>query len=89
MDTCRKTFYWIETQGKNSDEFVNAYQSIEIQKNIARSTRMTRQYQITGVPAIVVNGKYLTNTEMGGTAENTMTIVDKLIKKARRDKTIK
>jgi len=89
LDTCRKTFYWIETQGKNSDEFVNAYQSIEIQKNIARSTHMTRQYQITGVPAIVVNGKYLTNTEMGGTAENTMTIVDKLIKKARRDKTIK
>lgn len=82
-------FHWIETQGKNRDKFVNAYQSIEVQKNIARSTHMTRQYQITGVPAIVVNGKYLTNTKMGGTVENTMTIVDKLIKKARRDETIK
>ena len=50
---------------------------------------MTRQYQIMGVPAIVVNGKYLTNTEMGGTAENTMIIVDKLIKKVRREESTK
>lgn len=82
-------FHWIETQGENRDKFTHIYQSIEIQINIARSTHMTRQYQITGVPAIVVNGKYLTSTKMGGTAENTMTIVDKLIKKARRDETIK
>ncbi len=82
-------FHWIETQDKNRGEFVNAYQSIEIQKHIARSTHMTRQYQITGVPAIVINGKYITNTEMGGTAENTMAIVNKLIKKARQDKIIK
>ena len=82
-------FYWIEKQGQNRDEFVNTYYSIDVQKNIARSTHMTRQYQITGVPAIVVNGKYLTNTEMGGTAENTMIIVDKLIKKVRREESTK
>ncbi|MDH5553266.1 MAG: thiol:disulfide interchange protein DsbA/DsbL [Nitrosomonas sp.] len=82
-------FHWIETQGKNRDEFINTYQSIDVQKNIARSTYMTRQYQITGVPAIVVNGKYMTNTRMGGTAENTMTIVDQLIKKTRQEKTTK
>lgn len=82
-------FHWIEVQEQNRDEFVNTYYSIDIQKYIARSTHMTRQYQITGVPAIVVNGKYLTNTEMGGTAENTMNIVDQLIKKARQDESTK
>lgn len=82
-------FHWVEIQGQNLDEFVNTYHSIDIQKNIARSTHMTRQYQITGVPAIVVNGKYLTNTEMGGTADNTMIIVDKLIKKVRREESTK
>lgn len=50
---------------------------------------MTRQYQITSVPAIVVNGKYLTNTKMGGTTENTMDIVDKLIQKVRQEESTK
>jgi len=79
-------FNWIEKQGKNRDEFINTYQSIDVQKNIARATHTTRQYQITGVPAIVVDGKYLTNTKMGGTAENTLAIINKLVEKARRDK---
>lgn len=82
-------FNWIETQGINRDRFVNAFQSLSLQLQIARSTQMTRQYQLTGVPAIVVDGKYLTSTKMGGTAENTIAILNKLIEKVRQEKATK
>lgn len=82
-------FNWIETQSVSRDRFVNAFQSLPVQQKIARSTQKTRQYRLTGVPAIVVNGKYLTNTKMGGTAENTIAILNKLIEKVRQEKATK
>lgn len=77
---------WIEKQGIDRKRFEDTYHSFAVQNQVARSTQMTRQYQLTGVPALVINGKYLTSGRMGGTPQDTITTLELLIEKAREER---
>ncbi len=79
-------FDWIEKQGIDRKKFESTYNSFAVQNQVARSTQMSRQYQLTGVPALVINGKYLTSGSMGGTPQDTVKTLDALIEKARKEK---
>lgn len=79
-------FDWIEKQGIDRKKFETTYKSFGVQNQVARSTQMTRQYQLNGVPALVVNGKYLTSGRMGGTPEDTIKTLELLIEKARKER---
>ena len=79
-------FDWIEKQGVDRKKFENTYNSFAVQNQVARSTQMSRQYQLTGVPALVINGKYLTSGKMGGTPQDTINTLEALIEKARKEK---
>jgi thiol:disulfide interchange protein DsbA len=79
-------FDWVEKQGIERDIFVNAYNSFAVQNQVAKSTQMSRDYKLSGVPSIVVDGTYLTSGTMGGTPEGTIKILNKLIDKVREDR---
>lgn len=79
-------FDWIEKQGIERDKFISAYNSFSVQNQTNRSIQMTRQYKLTGVPALVVDGRYLTSGKMGGTPQDTISVLNQLIKKVREEK---
>lgn len=79
-------FNWIEKQGIDKERFVNVYNSFTTQNQIARSNQMMSQYQLAGVPAFVIDGKYLTTGRKGGTPQNTMRIVSEIIDMVRSAK---
>ncbi|MBS0497645.1 MAG: thiol:disulfide interchange protein DsbA/DsbL [Gammaproteobacteria bacterium] len=79
-------FDWIEKQGIDRKKFENTYQSFAVQNQVSRSTQMSRQYQLTGVPALVINGKYLTSGRMGSTPQDTIKTLDALLEKVRKEK---
>jgi thiol:disulfide interchange protein DsbA len=79
-------FSWVEKQGIDREKFEKAYHSFSVQNQVARSTQMSRQYELTGTPSIVVDGKYLTSGSLSGSSENTIKILDKLVEKARKEK---
>lgn len=66
-------------QGIDKDAFLKAYQSFDVETRLKRSQQLVRSYRITGVPAIVINGKYWTNGSMAGTYEKLFEIVDFLV----------
>ncbi len=78
-------FDWIEKNGVDRKKFESTYNSFSVQNQVARSTQMTRQYQLSGVPALVVNGKYLTSGRMGGTPQDTIKTLEALISKVRNE----
>lgn len=80
-------FNWVEQQGMDREKFEKIYHSFMVQNKVARSTQMSRQYQLTGTPSIVVAGKYLTSGSMSGSPENTIKILEELIAKARQEQT--
>lgn len=69
--------------GVDAGEFAKIYNSEEVEVKIKESFVMGQRYKITGVPSIIVNGKYLTSTTMAGGHEDLFTIIDQLIKKER------
>jgi thiol:disulfide interchange protein DsbA len=72
---------FLNQQGVDQNRFLEAYQSLEVQTRLRRAGWLNQQYGATGVPAVVVNGKYLTSASMAGGPENLFKVVDLLIKK--------
>jgi thiol:disulfide interchange protein DsbA len=69
----------------NKKEFKNIYESDEVDTKIKQAYIMGQRYKITGVPAIIVNGKYMISGSTAGSFENVTKIIDMLIKKERDD----
>lgn len=79
-------FDWVEKQGIDRKKFEDTHRSFSVQNQVARSTQLSRQYQLTGVPALVINGKYITSGKMGGTPQDTIRTLEALIEKIRKEK---
>lgn len=65
--------------GINTFQFNQLYYSAAISKKINISNQLAKQYQLTGVPTIVINGQYL----IQGENQNIIEIIEYLIKKER------
>lgn len=72
-------------KGVNKNKFSKVYNSDEINNNIKQAFIAGQKYKLTGVPAVIVNGKYLVNGQSAGGYENLFTVVDKLIEKERKN----
>ncbi|ABI59846.1 thiol:disulfide interchange protein DsbA/DsbL [Nitrosomonas eutropha] len=79
-------FNWIEQQGVERDKFIGAYNSFTVQNQANRAAQITRQYQLTGVPALVIDGKYLTSGKAGGLPQDTISVLNQLIEKVREER---
>ena len=82
-------FNWIEKQGIDRKKFVAIYNSFTVENQSSQSSRMSRDYGFKGVPALVVDGKYLTSGKMSDTPQETIKTLDELIKKVRKERTKK
>ena len=82
-------FNWIAKQGIDRKKFVDIYNSFTVENQSSQSSRMSKNYGFKGVPALVVDGKYLTSGRMGSTPQETIRTLDELIKKVRKERTKK
>lgn len=71
--------------GIDGDRFEQAYNSNEVDTKIKQAFYMERNYKITGVPTVVVGGKYLTSAMLTGSFEKMIDTVNYLIKKVRSE----
>ncbi len=67
--------------GADEAKFHEAYKSFVVDAKMRQAPAIAGRYGITGVPAIIINGKYLTNGPLAGSHEKMITIMDTLIKK--------
>ncbi|MGH8194993.1 MAG: thiol:disulfide interchange protein DsbA/DsbL [Woeseiaceae bacterium] len=70
-----------ERLGVGAEEFQSTWKSFEVAQKLRVAEDLTRRYDISGVPAIVVNGKYRTGTvEAGdGLFPRLLEIIDELV----------
>lgn len=61
-------------------KFNNLFNSFAITGKVAQGNRLAQQYQLSGVPAVVVNGKYVVTGEDGKVTQ----VVNYLIQKERK-----
>jgi thiol:disulfide interchange protein DsbA len=63
--------------------FRDTFRSFGVAAKVNRSKHMTKRYGITGVPTLIVNGKYRTSASTAGSHEVMLKVVDKLIAQER------
>lgn len=78
-------FDWMAKQGVDRKEFVAAYNSFGVQSKVAQARQMTREYGISGVPSVIVDGRYRTSSAMTGGHRGLPPVLDYLIDLARKN----
>jgi len=66
-------------QGIDADAFRKAYNSFPVDMQVRKSGDLVRRYNIDGVPAIVVNGKYVTSATQTGSNAKMFEVVNQLV----------
>lgn len=64
--------------------FDDAFESFAVQAKVRRAADLSRQYGLDGVPAIIVNGKYLAEGTMAKSYERMIRIIESLIARESR-----
>ena len=74
---------FLATQGVDIDKFLATFDSFAIQGKIKQARELAKKYEITGVPTMIVNGKYRFDIGSAGGAEQALQLADQLIAKER------
>jgi thiol:disulfide interchange protein DsbA len=77
---------WMAKKGVDRDKFAEAWKSFSVQSKTKRAVQLTQAYDVSGVPTLVVDGKYATSLSMTGSPEGLMKTLDELIVKARAER---
>ncbi len=77
---------WIKKQGLDEARFKMAYNSFSTQTRAMKGTQAARNAGITGVPALMVDGKYITAVSMTFTEERLFEVLDQLVQRARKER---
>jgi len=63
---------WASKRGIDGNKLAAAYDSFAVQTKAQRSLQLTRAYNITGTPSVVIGGRYVTGPSMTLKADNSV-----------------
>ncbi len=81
MKTVDALTTFVQQQGVERAEFVDAMNSFAVESNVRKATKLVNDYKLSGVPAVAINGKYLISASMAGSYDNMIKIMNYLIEK--------
>jgi thiol:disulfide interchange protein DsbA len=70
---------FVGEQGLDEAEFRRQYASFPVDSKVRKSKQVEKRYGHNGVPAVIVNGKYLTSGSMAGNYDRLIKIIDYLV----------
>lgn len=77
---------FLATQGIDKDEFLKTYNSFAVKGQVEKDKKLAMAYQISGVPTMIVNGKYRFDIGSAGGPDQALQVADQLIAKERAAK---
>lgn len=84
-DTADALMEFFEQHGVTRDSFLAAYNSFAVRAKMRHAEQQVRRYGVTGVPSVIVAGKYRTSATMaGGSFESLLKVVNYLVDKERK-----
>lgn len=72
---------FVAAQGLDEQQFRNHFYSFEVETQIRKSIKKEQRYGHRGVPAVIVNGKYLVSSSKAGSNERMLQIMSFLVAK--------
>lgn len=86
LDTPEKLAEFLSGHGVDEEAFLKEYKGFGVKARVQRAQSVIRGARLTGVPAMLVAGKYKTNATLAGGHEAMMDVVDYLIEKERSER---
>jgi len=80
LDTEEALAKFFKAHGVNETQFHEAYNSFVVDAKMRQAPLMAARYGITGVPVIIINGKYKTDGKLAGSHEKMIEVMNNLIK---------
>ena len=78
---------WVTQQSRMDKAKVEgAFKSFTINTNLNRAAQVFRASGATGVPSLVIDGKYITSSTMNGGNEQALKVADYMIENVRKDR---
>ena len=68
--------------GVDKDAFMAGFQGAEVTQRVEKAKDMTKRYRISGVPTLIVDGRYTVGIPRGGDFERMFEITDHLVAKS-------
>ncbi len=75
---------WVADQGQDAAKFKELYFSFPVETLLRKNMKKEQRYGHRGVPAVIVNGKYLVSASKAGSNERMIEIMNFLIDQERR-----
>ena len=80
---------FLATQGVDKDKFLATFDSFAIKGQIVKAKELAKKYEVSGVPTMIVDGKYRFDLGTAGGPEEALNVADQLIAKERAAKAAK
>ncbi len=79
LETEEQLAKFFAAHGVNDADFKAAYSSFLVDTKVRQASQLAAKYGISGVPAIVINGKYKTSGPVAGSHEKMIEVMNRLI----------
>ncbi|OJA84452.1 thiol:disulfide interchange protein DsbA/DsbL [Burkholderia ubonensis] len=70
---------FLEKYGIDKKTYLQAYQSMRVEADASRATKLVHDYGIDGVPTVIVNGRYETGPAYTGSFDGSVAVLDYLV----------
>ncbi|MGD9944059.1 MAG: thiol:disulfide interchange protein DsbA/DsbL [Burkholderiaceae bacterium] len=84
LDTPEKMIALLSRHGVDGKQFTQTWDSFAVRTKIRRGTQLSEAYGIDGVPALAVNGRYVTAPSMVGSNPGALKVVEYLLAQERQ-----
>ena len=85
LDTKDSLSQFVSNQGYNAKKFEELFDSFGTEIRMNKASRLAREYQISSVPTLVINGKYMTSGSYVSSYDELVDVVNLLIEKERQN----
>ncbi|KQQ53704.1 thiol:disulfide interchange protein [Pseudomonas sp. Leaf127] len=74
---------FLATQGVDKEKFLQTFNSFAVKGKMTQYKELAKKYEVTGVPTMIVNGKYRFDLGTAGGPDGALKVADELIAKER------
>lgn len=84
LNTRERMIEFFARYNVSEQAFTEAWDSFAVQTNLRRSDAQVKRFRLTGVPAVIVNGKYVTGADLAGGNKQLLEVINFLVAKEKR-----
>ena len=77
---------WVASKGGDAKKFSEAFNGFSIQSQVSRGDQEASTAKVPGVPALVIDGRYLIKNDAANSYQDLLTISEDMITLAKKDK---